>query len=185
MPMGDWDRLKNHISDYLEGNLDNSTRKEFEAEIEKNTDLSKITRRVEKLSNILTNLPEYKCSDDFNQKLRERIHQESSVKTDSFPIKKYSFAFSFVVLAVIIVFAFNSFTGDDDPVNKLPESSNIQADPVYQSPTQSTFKNQPTSQPVDLKTMSGNEVVTDSLSRQQIKKMQDKGSIKQVDDVKK
>ena len=183
--MGDWDRLKNHISDYLEGNLDNSTRKEFETEIERNSDLSKITKRVEKLSNILTNLPEYKCSDDFNQKLRERIHQESSSKIASFPIKKYSFAFSFVVLAVIVVFAFNTFTGEDDPVNNMPESSNIKTDPVYQSPTQSPLNNQSGRQPVDLKTMSGDVAVTDSLSRNKIKKLHDQGSIKQVDDVKK
>ena len=183
--MGDWDRLKNHISDYLEGNLDNSTRKDFEAEIEKNSDLSKVTKRVEILSNILTNLPEYKCSDDFNQKLRERIHQESSSKTASIPIKKYSFAFSFVVLAVIVVFTFNTFTGQDDPVNNLPESSNIQTDPVYQSPSQSPVKNQPGNQSVDLKTKSGDEAVSDSLSRKQKKKFQDQDNIKQVDELKK
>ena len=183
--MGDWDRLKNHISDYLEGNLDNSTRKNFEAEIEKNSDLSKVTKRVEKLSNILTNLPEYKCSDDFNQKLRERIHQESSSKIASIPIKKYSFAFSFVVLAVIVIFTFNTFTGQDDTVNNLPESSNIQTDPVYQSPAQSPNKIQPGNQPVDLKTMSCDAAVADSLSRNKNKKTQEQGSIKQVDDVKK
>ena len=178
--MGDWDRLKNHISDYLEGNLDNSTRKEFETEIEKNSDLRKVTSRVEKLSNLLTNLPDYKCSDDFNQKLRERIHQDSSNTRISFPIKKYSFAFSFVVLAVIVVFTFNFFTGEDDPVNNLPESSNMQTDPVYQSPSQSPVKNQPASQPVDLKTMTADDAMTDSLSRKQIKKMQDQDNIKQV-----
>lgn len=183
--MGDWDRLKNHISDYLEGNLDNSTRKDFEAEIEKNSDLGKVTKRVEKLSNILTNLPEYKCSDDFNQKLRERIHQESSNKTASIPIKKYSFAFSFVVLAVIVIFTINTFTGQDDPVNNMPESSNIQTDPVYQSPSQSPVNNQPGSQPVDLKTMPDDQAVTDSLSRKQMKKLQNQDNIKQVDETQK
>ena len=54
MPMGDWDRFKNYISDYLEGNLDNSTRKEFEQEIEKNSNLQKLTRGVENLSKVLS-----------------------------------------------------------------------------------------------------------------------------------
>ena len=49
MPMGDWDRFKNYISDYLVGNLDNSIRKEFELEIDKNSYLQKLTRGVENL----------------------------------------------------------------------------------------------------------------------------------------
>ncbi len=64
--MSDWDRLSNNISDYLEGNLDNSTRKEFEEEIEKNPDLKNLTSRMAGLSKLLGNLTEQKCSDEFS-----------------------------------------------------------------------------------------------------------------------
>jgi hypothetical protein len=188
MPMGDWDRLKHHISDYLEGNLDNSTRKEFEEEISRNDELKKVTGRVEKLSHMLTNLPEYKCSDDFNQKLRERIHNQSSSKLDNIPIKKISFAISFAVLLVIVVFSFNTFTGSDDPANNLPESSNIesnQSDPGYQNKVQPPSQVRASSRQVDVKTIQDNEAASDSLSRKNLKKIQDQDNIKQVDEVKK
>ena len=186
--MGDWDRQKHHISDYLEGNLDNSTRNEFEKEISKNDELKKVTGRVEKLSHMLKNLPEHKCSDDFNQKLRERIHNESSSKLDTIPIKKISFALSFAVLLVLVVFSFNTFIGNEEPANNLPESTNVepnQSDPGYQNKLQSPKQVQASSRQVDVKTIQENEATSDSLSRKNLKKIQDQDNIKQVDEVKK
>lgn len=186
--MGDWDRFKNYISDYLEGNLDNSTRKEFEQEIDKNSNLQKLTRGVENLSKVLGDLPEYECSDDFNVKLRDRIHRDSSaVKLPVIPLKKYSFAFSFVMIAVIAVFTFNTLTEKDDPVINLPESSNIQSvqpNPVYQNKMQPASQVQTDNRQVDIKTIDENVTVTDSLHNETIKK-EKQSNIKYVDETKK
>lgn len=188
MPMGDWDRFKNYISDYLEGNLDNSTRKEFELEIDKNNNLQKLTKRVENLSKMLGDLPEYECSDNFNVKLRDRLHRDSSaVKLPVTPLKKYSFAFSFVMLAVIVVFTFNTFTEQDDPVKNLPESSKIQSvqsNPVFQNKMQPASRVQIDGRQVDIKTIDENVAMTDSLKNEVIKK-EKQSNIKYVDDTKK
>ena len=188
MPMGDWDRFKNYISDYLEGNLDNSTRKEFEQEIEKNSNLQKLTRGVENLSKMLGNLPEHECSDDFNVKLRDRIHRESSVvRLPVTPLKKYSFAFSFVMIAVVAVFTFNTLTEKDDPVINLPESSNIQSvqpNPVYQNKMQPASRIKTDNRQVDIKTIDENVTVTDSLHNEILNK-EKQSNIKYVDETKK
>ena len=188
MPIGYWDIFKNYISDYLEGNLDNSTRKEFELEIDKNSNLQKLTRGVENLSKMLGDLPEYECSDDFNVTLRDRIHRESSaVKLQVTPLKKYSYAFSFVMLAVIAVFTFNTLTEKDDPVKNLPESSKIQSvqpNPVFQNKMQPASQVRIDNRQVDIKTIDENVAVTDSLKNEVIRK-EKQPNIKYVDDTKK
>ena len=137
---------------------------------------------------MLGNLPEHKCSDDFNVKLRDSIHRESSVvRLPVTPLKKYSFAFSFVMIAVVAVFTFNTLTEKDDPVRNLPESSNIQSvqpNPVYQNKMQPASQVNTNNKHVDIKTIDENATVTDSLHNETINK--DKQSnIKYVDETKK
>ena len=182
--MSDWDRLSNNISDYLEGNLDNSTRKEFEEEIKKNPDLKNLTNRMAGLSKLLGNLPEQKCSDEFSAQLRDRIHRETSTaKSFTFPVKKYSYAFSFVVLAVISVFTFNVLTEDGDSIDALPESSNIQSvqpEPVYQNNMQPTSTVKTDNKQVDIKTIDENSAAPDSLVNKTVKEKNP--NIKYVDE---
>ena len=182
--MSDWDRLSNNISDYLEGNLDNSTRKEFEEEIEKNPDLKNLTSRMAGLSKLLGNLTEQKCSDDFSAQLRDRIHRETSTaKAFRIPVKKYSYAFSLVVLAVISVFTFNVLTEDGDSIDALPESSNIQSvqpTPVYQNNMQPPATVSADNKEVDIKTIDENSAVADSLANKPSKEKNP--NIKYVDE---
>ena len=186
--MSDWDKLSNYISDYLEGNLDNSSRKEFEQEIEKNSDLRNLTGKVSNLSRLLKGLPEHKCSDDFSVKLRKKIHQSSAkIAKPVSSFKKYSFAFSFVIVAVVAIFAIGTFMESEDPAVNLPESSNIpsvQPDPVNQNTMQPTSNVQADNKQVDIKTIYENPVAADSLHNKAIEKEKD-DKIKYVDETKK
>ena len=82
------DRIKNYISDYLENSLDPSTQKEFEDALENSPELRSMTKRILILSNRLSNLKYYHCSDEFTVKLRERIHSspESFVSRQNSPL---------------------------------------------------------------------------------------------------
>ena len=66
--MGDCDRMKKHISDYLEGSLDPTTRKEFEKNLEIYPELNSITKNISILPSILHQLPSQKCSEEFIRK---------------------------------------------------------------------------------------------------------------------
>jgi anti-sigma factor RsiW len=184
MPMSDWDRLSNNISDYLEGKLDSSTKKEFEEEIDKNPNLKNLTGRMAGLSKLLGNLPERKCSEEFSAQLRDRIHRETSnVKAFTIPVKKYSYAFSLVVLAVISVFTFNVLTEEGDSIDALPESSNIQSvqpEPVYQNNMQPATTVKADNKQVDIKTIDENSAAADSLVNKPIKEKNP--NIKYVDE---
>jgi hypothetical protein len=94
--MGDSDRMKNYISDYLENSLDPSTHKEFEDALKRSPELRSMSDRMAILSTRLNNLKYRKCSDDFSLKLRKRIHTSSEPLISRQNMVRYSFAASFV-----------------------------------------------------------------------------------------
>ena len=187
MPMSHWDRFNTYISDYLEGNLDSSTRHEFEQECKNNPELSNLTSRVGKLSKLLTDLPAHKCSNEFNVKLRDRIHNETKAHPKPVSaIKKYSYAFSFVIVIVILFFTIGALTDSDDSFDQIPASSNTQqfkSDPVNQTDAQLPSQVQADDKQVDIKTKYENPSVTDSLNKE-LKEKDKKSKIKYVDETK-
>jgi len=74
--MGESDRLKYYISDYLDNILDPAIHIEFEEALKSSTDLRNITYKVSTLKLYLNNLSNQTCSNDFSLKLRERIHTD-------------------------------------------------------------------------------------------------------------
>ncbi len=111
--MGDCDRLKHYISDYLENGLDPATRKEFKDALEKFPELTSMTNRARVLSSKLKNLNYYSCSEEFQLKLREKIHTPSKSVISRQNIVRYSFAFSMVIILFIVTFSM--ITGSDSP----------------------------------------------------------------------
>jgi hypothetical protein len=128
--MGDSDRMKNYISDYLENSLDPSTHKEFEDTLKKSPELRSMTDRVAAVSSQLSNLQSYKCSDDFSVKLREKIHTSSEPIISRQNIVRYSFAASFVIILVIATLTITNLSSDS------PESA-----PALQGTTQNPANN--------------------------------------------
>jgi hypothetical protein len=112
--MGDSDRMKRYISDYLDHTLDPSTQKEFEHALGKNEELRTITSQVARIKNALGNLAAYHCSENFNVALRERIVRDQNVPV-RYPIKKYALSVSFAAVLVVIFFILNPFTSEDSP----------------------------------------------------------------------
>jgi len=181
--MNECDRLKKHISDYLKNTLDNTSKTEFEKGLSQDPQLRNLTDQVNKMSKMLTGLKSYKCSDDFSVKLREKIHRsDSQAKLPATPAKKYSYAFSFVVVAVLATFMVTAITDEPDNVNTIPETTNIKEQIPSASPT-----NQPnpgihtpaSEQQVDIKTIDEQKVPADSLRNQ--RDSDEGGQIKQVD----
>jgi hypothetical protein len=183
--MGDSDRLKNYISDYLENSLDPSTQKEFEDTLKRSPELRTMTDRIAALSTQLANLKSHKCSDDFSVKLRERIHTTSRPIISRQNIIRYSFAASFIIILVIVTLTFTNFVSDS------PESA-----PALQGTTQNPVDNPtPVANPastskdpgklvndgeVDIRSKSNQNAVSDS-SRTQREEKKNRPPIKYVD----
>lgn len=123
--MGDSDRMKNYISDYLENSLDPSTHKEFEQALKSSPELRMMTDRVAAVSGELGKLKNYNCSDDFSVKLRERIHTTSAPLVSRQSVIRYSFAASFIIIFVVAALTISNMMSDS-PENTpaLPSSTN-------------------------------------------------------------
>jgi hypothetical protein len=128
--MGDSDRMKNYISDYLENSLDPSTHKEFEDALKRSQELRTITDRVSAVSRHLSNLKNHTCSDDFSVKLREKIHTTSGPLISRRNIVRYSFAASFVIILVIATFAITYLMSDSPENSPTLQGSTQNANPV-------------------------------------------------------
>jgi hypothetical protein len=153
--MGDCDKLKNYISDFIEGNLDPTTRKQFEDELRTNTELQQLTNNVRQVSKILTELPQYKCGDDFSIRLRERIHSESSTSKFNVTVRRYAIAISFVVIITIAIFGINGMLKEDTHLPVAPASNNISVEEVV-----------PENEEFDVKTRDPQAVTKDSVREQ-------------------
>jgi len=124
--MGDCDRMKKYISDYLENNLDPTTRKQFEENLKLYPELSSLTKNVSILPSLLNKLTVYRCSDDFILHLRERIHSGSESTPAKGTIWKFSLALSFLVVIIITVFGVNSIFLKQDTSDNIHEPNNYQ-----------------------------------------------------------
>jgi hypothetical protein len=145
--MGDSDRMKNYISDYLENSLDPSTHKEFEDTLNRSPELRSMTDRVAAVSKQLSNLTSHKCSEEFSVKLREKIHTTSEPIISRQNIVRYSFAASFVIILVIATLTITNLSSES------PET------PALQGSTQSPVKTpNPVSNPVSPGNKSGTMV---------------------------
>jgi cytoskeletal protein RodZ len=167
MPMGNCDRMKKHISDYIEGTLDPTTRKEFEKNLEIFPELNTITKNISILSSILHKLPSQKCSDEFMVNLRERIHFGPKNVVATSMIKKYSYAVSFLVLIIISVLGVNSIflQQDDSGGIQAPADYHIDvSEPPSQVPIKASSKISPSKDNLSNKSNDSQPAITDSLN---------------------
>ncbi len=184
--MGDSDRLKNYISDYLENSLDPSTHKEFEDALNRSPQLSSMTDRMATLLTRLNKLRYHKCSDEFSLKLRERIHTSSEPLISRQNIVRYSFAASFVIILVIATFTITNLSSESPDTTPALKGS-------YEGPANNT---NPVSNPVsgndantivkdgelNIKTKSNQRAISDSTgSKTQPEQKKKKPPIKYVD----
>jgi hypothetical protein len=182
--MGDSDRMKNYISDYLENSLDPSTQKEFEDALKRSPDLRSMTDRMTTLSTRLNNLKYHKCSDGFSLKLRERIHTSSKPLISRQNIVRYSFAASFVIILVIATFVITNLlseTPDSIPVLQGASESPINnTNPVPNPVSGNDANTHVNDDEVNIYNKSNPNAVSDSTNVQQEKK-KNKPAIKYVD----
>ena len=183
--MGDCDRLKKHISDYIEGNLDKATRDEFERGLNQDVVLQNLTSRMGYLSQTLSKLPEHKCSSDFSASLRERIHRsEAPSRLPVNSVRKYSFAFSVMILAIVAVFTITQI-GDQAPESSLQSEAPVinNANPAVAPVTSSNpvVSDKISGQEVDIKTRGEQKALADSSAKRESEGK--KASLKYVDDI--
>jgi hypothetical protein len=164
--MGDCESMYKHISAYTENTLDPSTRAEFEKHLDRSPELRQKTGNISKVALLLSALPEKKCSENFMSGLRERIHTEPERKSMDINIKRYSFAVSFVVLAIVAAFSVNSLLEKDQPVSPDPALNGIEASPPAVSGRSGNTSPRMISnqEEMDVKTRAESKAVKDSLS---------------------
>ncbi len=125
--MGDCDRMKKHISDYLDQSLDPTTKQEYEQSLKNSAELGSLTRNVEQVRTLLGSLETRHCSDDFNVRLRERIlHSQEQTVRD--PFKRYALSISFAAIFVLVIVFIYPFSAEEE--TDRPGSSN----PAVQTP---------------------------------------------------
>lgn len=163
--MGNWDRMKFYISDYLENSLDPTMQIEFEKALESSPELRSQLERVSALKSRLKNLSQYQCSGDFSMKLRERIHSFPQPVLSRPGFLRYSFAVSVVIiLAISIVFIYNSSDVQESvPVVKgeaefQMDQSNPASNPVSDNKVNSFISDDE----MDIKTKSSQKTLADS-----------------------
>jgi len=185
--MGESDRLKHYISDYLDNSLDPTTHNEFEEALKNSSDLKNMTHKVSVLKSQLNNLPNHTCSDDFSLKLRERIHTEPQPVISRHNLVRLSFAASFVLILVIATFSLNNFSDSTEvgpPNQKTSDYQNQTPNPVS-NPVSSNNNNVTVnnSDELEVKTKSSQEMHQDSTRTNKKHKNQDM-LYQQVDDQK-
>ena len=183
--MGECDRFKPYISDYLENNLDPSTQQEFEKALKRSADLLILTNKVRNLKTHLGKLSHIKCSDDFSLTLRERIHTNPEPVINRQRVIRYSFAGTIVlVLAVAIISLSNMSDSTESPL-PVQGTSDLQinepnpvSNPVS-GPNQNLFRD---NSEVEIKTKMTQQVIEDSSGVKQLPdKRKDDPYMKRVD----
>jgi hypothetical protein len=164
--MGECDKLNEHISAYLENTLDPAARKEFEQGLVKFSALKHTTSHILKLTTMLAKLPGQKCSDDFVPGLRQRINSAPASKFNEQNIKRYSFAFSIVLVVLAAMVGLNTLLRDDEPAPPLPAVNEFQPAPAPVSagsvnPSSSGYSPVGGTE-VDIKTRAESNMATDS-----------------------
>jgi len=149
--MGDWDRLKKYVSDYVEGQLDPSTQRQYEEELKINPELRELTTKVSTVTKLLKNLPFHRCGEDFNLRLRERIHNDPQKKWLGTSVRRYSFAFSFIVILAVAIFALNNQSEDNTTTKFSPSKNAVSSD-------NNAYENES----IDVKTRSQQPALVDS-----------------------
>jgi hypothetical protein len=164
MPMGGCDKSNDHISDYLENSLDPAARAEFEQELGKSPGLKTTTNQVLKLTSLLGKLPTRKCSDDFVVTLRQRINSVPERKSSKVSVRRYSFAFSFIIIMVIAIFGIKSLLKKEEPAPVLPTMDEYQSAPASVSggAVNTPVSSYSTPEDVDIKTRAESKMVKDT-----------------------
>ncbi len=112
------DRIKEHISDYLEKRLIPQSKKEFEFHISDCSDCRLIVEQIPHIKSRLFNLNVIQCADNFNLKLRQRLssdHNKPFLSTEN--VKRLSYGFSFAAVIFLMFFGINMFTDVDSGTN--------------------------------------------------------------------
>jgi len=181
--MGNSDRMKNYISDYLENSLDPSTHKEFEDALKRSPDLRSMTDRMTILTSHLNNFEYHKCSDEFSVKLRERIHTSSKPLISRQNLIRYSFAASFVIILIIAIFTITNLSSESpENIPVLQEASGNPA--VKPNPVSGNDANSYVNEgDLDIGTKAGQNSAADSTDFSK-ERNQNKPPIHQVEDKK-
>jgi len=100
--------FENLISDYLDGDLSFSVRKEFESYLEENEDAKSLFFRVKSTLNDMKNAEKISTSENFNSKLLLKIKDKASLmpnhRSNIFGLSPlYASIFSSLCLAVIFI----------------------------------------------------------------------------------
>jgi hypothetical protein len=164
MPMGDCERFKKYYSNYIEKRLDPAVIDEINQHLDYCDECKKVIRQIRILQKMMADLPLQKCSENFNLKLHQRIFSRSTQKERNGIIRKYSYAVSFIIAVVFIIFfVYSLFNKKEQPINNqlLPSYSETPV-PSAAAPAVDPVDFRQNDEGINIKTKSGDNLVSDS-----------------------
>ena len=163
--MGNCDRMKPYISDYIENSLDPTTKKEFEQVLKSSPELQKLIRHMQILKSGLNNLQSYHCTEDFQIKLRQRLISEPNSLINRQQFVRYSIAVSFIIILVIVTMNISFQNNDQEtlPATTGQSDLKIQTSRPVSNPVSETTDAQPMNEgEIDIKTKPRQQAIADS-----------------------
>ena len=169
--MGSCYNVRKYFSDYLENKLEPESRVLVDNHLKDCSACVRSLKTISHLKSQLSTLPRYKCSDEFTQKLRKRIYTTKRNYTQSFPLRKYSYAFAAVLVIFLSIYSVQWIY--DKPEEKAIPSSTV-ISPVDSDNQVNTYSNQ---HDINIKTKASIAGQDDSLETRE----NSNGRIKYVD----
>ena len=156
--MGNCYNVKKYISDYLENKLEPESRAAVENHLKTCTSCARSLNTISHLKSRLSSLRRYKCSDEFTRKLHERIHSPGKEYSQVLPVRKFSYAFTAVLVVFLSIYTLQWINNDKSEEVIIPASGVI-------TPVSSTEEGRTTTeqQDVNIKTKESNTDKNDSL----------------------
>ena len=163
--MGDCDRYKKYYSNYLEQKIDPMIMREIDQHLNHCDKCKKIIRQIGLLQKIMADLPAKRCSENFNLRLHQKIFNRST-REGSTMVKKYSYAFSFVIATALVAFFIYNHFNNKEQVMDVPQigsySETESAVTGNANPVVDAVDFDQNNEGINIKTKSHDDLVSDS-----------------------
>ena len=125
MPMGSCYNLRKYLSDYLENKLEPELQAQVEEHLKSCQECMRSVENMKLLQKKLSKLRKHQCSQDFTQKLHQRIQAPQPAFSLHFPLRRFSYAFGIVLVVFLSVYTMQWFNNQPEE-DVVPPSSVIE-----------------------------------------------------------
>jgi predicted anti-sigma-YlaC factor YlaD len=109
MPMRSCYNLRKYLSDYLENKLEPELQAKVEFHLQSCPECKRSVENLKLLQKQLSKLRKHQCSQDFTQKLHQRIQAPQPSFSLHVPLRRFSYAFGIVLIVFLSVYTMQWF----------------------------------------------------------------------------